>query len=499
MTTKPMPTKPVTKNAAPAWEAVIGIETHVELSTKSKMFCGCPADIPDEPNTACCPVCLALPGALPVPNEQAIEGIVTIGTALGCTINESSLFYRKNYFYPDLPKNYQISQYTFPVCEFGSLDVDVDGKQTTIGITRVHMEEDTGKSSHVGDGGGRIHDADHTLLDFNRAGIPLVEIVTEPDIRSPEQARAYGAELQRIVLALGVSDAKLEAGSMRFDANVSVRRVGTDTLGTRSETKNVNSLRSLQRAIAFEIDRQIGVLESGGVVVQETRHWNEDTGVTSSMRVKEESEDYRYFQDPDLLPLEVSAQWKERVKASLPELPAQMRARFSRAGVDPGTAEILSDNPDLAHLFEAAVAGGASGKLIGNWLTGEVIAWSRREEIEVSDSDLTAEHLIELAAMMNDGKLSSTAGKDVLTAAMAGEGSPNDIAAARDLLQVSDEGAILEAVDMVLADNPEAVDKIAAGDSKPIGFLMGQVMRHMGGKADPTVVQQLLRDRTKGE
>ena len=231
------------------WEAVIGIETHVELSTKSKMFCSCPTEFGDEPNTAVCPVCLALPGALPVPNEKAIEGIVKIGMALDCDINESSLFYRKNYFYPDLPKNYQISQYTFPVCEFGSLAVDVDGEPTVVGITRVHMEEDTGKSSHVGEGGGRIHDATHTLLDFNRAGVPLVEVVTEPDITSAAQARAYGAELQRIVLALGVSDAKLEAGSMRFDANVSVRPVGTTTLGTRTETKNVNSLRSMQRAI----------------------------------------------------------------------------------------------------------------------------------------------------------------------------------------------------------------------------------------------------------
>lgn len=486
-----------TQDALSTWEAVIGIETHVELSTKSKMFCGCPASIPDEPNTACCPVCLALPGALPVPNEAAIQGIVTIGMALGCRINASSLFYRKNYFYPDLPKNYQISQYTFPVCENGSLEVDVDGERTTIGITRVHMEEDTGRSTHLGESGGRIHGADHTLLDFNRSGIPLVEIVTEPDIRTPEQARAYGAELQRIMLALGVSDARLESGSMRFDANVSVRPRGTDTFGTRTETKNVNSLRSLQRAIAFEIDRQINVLEGGGVITQETRHWNEDAGTTSSMRAKEESEDYRYFQDPDLLPLEVSAEWQARIRASLPELPAQMRARFVGAGVDPETAGILADSGDLSRLFDAAVGGGAPGKLIGNWLTGEVIAWSRREEVEVGDSALTADHLIELAAMIHDGKLSSTAGRDVLTAAMAGEGSPNDIAVARDLLQVSDEGAILDAVDVVLADNPDAVEKIVAGDTKPIGFLMGQVMRHMGGKADPTVIQQLLRERIK--
>ena len=479
-----------------AWEAVIGIETHVELSTKSKMFCGCPADVPDEPNTACCPVCLALPGSLPVPNEKAIEGIVTIGAALGCTINESSLFYRKNYFYPDLPKNYQISQYTFPVCEFGSLDVDVDGEPTVVGITRVHMEEDTGKSTHVGDGGGRIQDAEHTLLDFNRAGVPLVEIVTEPDIRSAEQARAYGAELQRIVFALGVSDAKLESGSMRFDANVSVRHVGVSELGTRTETKNVNSLRSLQRAIEFEIDRQITVLEGGGSIAQETRHWNEDKGVTLSMRSKEESEDYRYFQDPDLLPLEVSQEWQERAKASLPELPAAKRARFKAAGVDGETAELPADNLELAALFENAVSGDINGKLIGNWLTGEVVAYARREDISVSASALSGSHLSDLAEMVGEGKLSSSAAKEVLGAAMAGDGSPRDIAEAKDLLQISDVGAIESAVDAVLADNPDALAKIAEGDRKPISFLMGQVMRHTGGKADPSVVQRLLKDKT---
>ncbi len=479
------------------WEAVIGLETHVELSTKSKMFCGCRADTPEDPNTACCPVCLALPGALPVPNVEAIEGIVTIGTALGCTINESSLFYRKNYFYPDLPKNYQISQYTFPVCEFGRLEVDVDGEPTVVGITRVHMEEDTGKSSHVGDNGGRIHGASHTLLDFNRAGVPLVEIVTEPDITTPEQARAYGAELQRVVLALGVSDAKLEAGSMRFDANVSVRRPG-EPLGTRTETKNVNSLRSLQRAIAYEIGRQISVLEGGGDIIQETRHWNEDSGVTTSMRTKEESEDYRYFQDPDLLPLEVSTDWQSRVRDALPELPSETRRRFMSAGVDAATAEILGDNPAIARLFGDAVELGAPGRLVGNWLTGEVVAHARRQETEVSESSLTAHHLVELAQMVEAGKLSSSAAKDVLTRAMEGEGAPATIAQAQDLLQVSDSGALEEAVDVVIADNPDAVDKIKAGDSKPIGFLMGQVMRHMGGKADPGMVQKILRDKTQG-
>jgi len=368
----------------------------------------------------------------------------------------------------------------------------------SVGITRVHMEEDTGKSSHVGGDGGRIHDADYTLLDFNRAGVPLVEIVTEPDIRSPEQARAYGAELQRIVLALGVSDAKLESGSMRFDANVSVRPVGREELGTRTETKNVNSLRSLQRAIAFEIDRQIGVLKDGGEITQETRHWNEDKGVTTSMRTKEESEDYRYFQDPDLLPLEVTTAWQERVRASLPELPAAVRQRFMESGIDANTAEILSDSPELSVLFTAAVASGASGKTVGNWLTGEVIAHARREEKHLSDTSLTAEHLVELAVMVEDGKLSSSAAREVLTAAMDGEGTPIVIADARNLLQISDTGALEAAVDTVLSDNPEAVDKILEGDSKPIGFLMGQVMRLMGGRADPKIVQELLREKTKG-
>ena len=478
------------------WEAVIGIETHVELSTASKMFCSCPVDVDGDPNTACCPVCLALPGALPVPNEKAIEGIVKIGQALNCHINEHSLFYRKNYFYPDLPKNYQISQYTFPVCEHGSIDLDLDGEISAIGITRVHMEEDTGKSTHVGDGGGRIHDADHTLLDFNRAGVPLVEIVTEPDIRTAEQARAYGAELQRIVLALGVSDAKLEAGSMRFDANVSVRRNGDTEFGTRTETKNVNSLRSLQRAVDYEIDRQIAVLEDGGEIHQETRHWNEDTGVTTSMRTKEESEDYRYFQDPDLLPLEVTQAWQDEIRSTIPELPAQRRRRFLDAGADIEAAELLADSDALSSLFTEAVASGAPGRTMGIWLTGDVTAHVRRNEISVADSALTPRHLVDLAEMVEGGELSSSAAKEVLLAAIDGDGNVRAIAESRDLIQVSDVGAIEEAVDAVLAANPDAVDKISSGDMKPIGFLVGQVMRETGGKADPKIVQQLLRTKT---
>jgi aspartyl-tRNA(Asn)/glutamyl-tRNA(Gln) amidotransferase subunit B len=479
------------------WEAVIGLETHVELQTKSKMFCGCPVDFGDEPNTAVCPVCLAMPGALPVPNEQAIEGILSIGEALNCTLTERSLFYRKNYFYPDLPKNYQISQYTFPLCVDGRLDVDVDGKPTTVGITRVHMEEDTGKSTHLGES-GRIHGAENTLLDFNRAGVPLVEVVSEPDIRSPGQARAYGVELQRIVRALGVSDARLEEGSMRFDANISVRPVGTAELGTRSEVKNVNSLRSLQRTIAYEIERQIEILEAGGSIHQETRHWDEAKGVTRSGRTKEESEDYRYFQDPDLLPLFIDAPWRERVAKRRPELPAAKRERYIGLGADRRTAELLVDAGDLAVLFEDAVAEGADARNVGIWLTGEVVRYLRSESVDVTDTGLTAASLVELATMVDAGDLSATAAKDVLGAVLAGEGGPREIAEERDLLQISDASAIEAEVSAVLDDHPDALEKIRSGDSKPIGFLVGQVMRATGGKADPRMVQELIRRKASG-
>ncbi|GMQ85916.1 MAG: Asp-tRNA(Asn)/Glu-tRNA(Gln) amidotransferase subunit GatB [Acidimicrobiia bacterium] len=479
------------------WEAVIGIETHVELQTASKMFCGCPVEFGDEPNTAVCPVCLALPGALPVANEQAIEGILSIAEALDCTLAETSLFYRKNYFYPDLPKNYQISQFTFPVGVDGHLDLEVGGEMTRIGITRVHMEEDTGKSLHQGET-GRIHGAAHTLIDFNRAGVPLVEVVTEPDIRSADQARAYGTELQRIVRALGVSDARLEEGSMRFDANVSLRPRGSDRLGIRSEVKNVNSLRSMQRAIAYEIERQTEVLEGGSDVVQETRHWNEESGVTTSMRSKEESEDYRYFQEPDLLPLHIDEAWRRRVQARRPELPAKKRARYRELGADAAVAALLVDSPDLATLFEEAVAAGAEPRPVGIWLSGEVVAYLRREQTTIGDTGLRSGDLVELAAMTAGGDLSSTAAKEVLGAVLAGEGNAQAVAEARDLFQISDVSAIETVVDGVLAANTEAVAKIQGGDSKPVGFLVGQVMRATGGKADPKVVHELIRAKATG-
>ncbi len=482
---------------ANVYEAVIGLETHVELATRSKMFCGCPVTFGAEPNTTGCPVCLGLPGALPVPNEVAIDYIVRIGLALDCEINERSYFHRKNYFYPDLPKNYQISQYDVPVCIGGHLDIaDEDGVRR-VGITRVHMEEDTGKSLHVGEG-GRIQAASASLLDFNRSGVPLVEIVTEPDLRSAEDARLYATELQAIVRSLGVSDARLEEGSMRFDANVSIRPVGATLLGTRAEVKNMNSLRSLQRAIEFEVARQIALVEDGGAVALETRHWNEEDDRTHGMRSKEESEDYRYFQEPDLVPLHVDAEWRERARAALPELPQARRARLAETGIDAHMAAMLVAGDGLADLYEEAVAMGAEGRNAAIWLTGEVVAHLRRADAALADTPLAAGHIAELDGMVREGTLSATAAKEVLGAVLGGEGAPGEIAEARDLVQVTDVAALGAEVDAALAANPEAVAKIRDGDGKPIGFLVGQVMKATGGKADPRKVSELIRAKAQG-
>ena len=481
----------------PGWEPVIGIETHVELQTRSKMFCGCVVTFGADPNTTCCPVCLGLPGALPVPNEAAMNSILRIGAALECTLVDYSEFHRKNYFYPDLPKNYQISQFDLPLCISGSLEIEVNGRDRTIGITRVHMEEDTGKSKHLADD-GRIQDAASSLLDFNRSGVPLVEVVSEPDMRSADEGRAYAVELQRLVRSLGVSDARLEQGSMRFDANVSVRPSGTSELGTRAEVKNVNSLRSLHGAISHEIERQIDVLEGGGIVAQETRHWQEDRGVTSSMRSKEESEDYRYFQEPDLVPIEVDDAWRQDVVASLPELPASRRRRYVNAGLDQRSAGLVSDDAATAAMFDAALEAGGDPRVVANWLTGEVVAYIRREGIDLVATGLEAAHLVVLGEMVERAELSSSAAKEVLNGVLAGEGGPMEVAEARDLMQIRDSAVIEEAVARVLSENVEAVDRMKAGDMKPVGFLVGQVMRSTGGKADPKQVSELVRAAARG-
>ncbi|MFQ5522107.1 MAG: Asp-tRNA(Asn)/Glu-tRNA(Gln) amidotransferase subunit GatB [Acidimicrobiia bacterium] len=477
------------------WEPVIGIEVHVELSTDSKMFCGCAVEFGAEPNTRVCPVCLGLPGALPVPNQRAIEWIMAIGLALNCEISPRSVFHRKNYFYADLPKNYQISQFDVPVCHDGHLDINIDGVTRRIGIERAHMEEDTGKSTHVG-AGGRIHEAQATLLDFNRSGTPLVEIVSRPDIRSAIEARAYAQELRAVVAELGVSDARLEEGSIRFDANVSVRAEGDETLGTKVEIKNMNSFRSLERAIDYEIRRQIGVLEAGGTLVQETRHWDEEAGVTKTMRVKEGSSDYRYFTEPDLPPMVLDDAWVEKVRSGLPELPAARRARYEDLGLDTELAAVLSAAPaPLREVFDAATAAGAPPRRAANWITGEVTAWLRRTETDPADLPLTPSQLAELVAIVDEGVVSASAAKEVLEGVLTGEGDPRAVAEARDLVQISDTSALEATVDEVLAANPDAAASFKAGEAKVLGFLVGQVMRATGGKADPRAVNEILRSK----
>jgi len=475
------------------YEPVIGVETHIELSTQSKMFCGCSAEFGGPPNTNVCPVCLGLPGALPVPNRRAIEHIMAIGLALDCEVSERSVFHRKNYFYADLPKNYQISQFDIPVCRDGHLDVLADGETRRVGIERAHMEEDTGKSTHVG-AGGRIHAAESTLLDFNRSGVPLVEIVSKPDIGSAAAARAYAQQLRAVVAELGVSDVRLEEGSIRFDANISVRPAGADALGTKVEVKNMNSFRSLERAVAHEVSRQVEVVEAGGDVIQETRHWDEEAAVTRSMRVKEGSSDYRYFSEPDLVPMVIDEKWVAAVRASLPELPADRLARYREQGLDERLATALSGSAAaLREVHDSAVAEGAEPRQAANWLTGQVTAWMRRSG--AGDLPLTGAQLAELTAIIDEGIVSASAAKEVLEGTLSGEGSPRAVAEARDLLRMSDASELDAVVAEVVAQSPEAVESYRSGERKVLGFLVGRVMKATGGRADPKIVNRLLRDR----
>jgi aspartyl-tRNA(Asn)/glutamyl-tRNA(Gln) amidotransferase subunit B len=476
-----------------SWEPVIGVEVHVELSTRSKMFCGCAVEFGAPPNTLVCPICLGLPGALPVTNRRAIEDIIAIGLALECEVSEHSVFHRKNYFYADLPKNYQISQYDLPLCRNGHLDVTVDGVTRRIGIERAHMEEDTGKSTHLGDT-GRIQAAQSTLLDFNRSGVPLVEIVSKPDLRSAVEARVFAQELRDLVTELGVSDARMEEGSIRFDANVSIRPEGHEDLGTKVEIKNMNSFRSLERAIAHEVERQTSLVERGVTLTQETRHWDEEAGVTQPMRSKEESSDYRYFTEPDLVPMEPDSAWVGEIGSELPELPAARRSRYIAGGLDEGLAGVMSSAPaPLRAVYAEAVTAGAPPRQAANWLVGEITAWLRREDADPSELPLSGDQLAELVSIVEESLVSASAAKDVLEGVLAGEGSPRAVAEQRDLVQISDTGALQAVVDAVIAANPDAVGSYRGGEEKAIGFLVGQVMRETGGKADPRAVNELLR------
>jgi aspartyl-tRNA(Asn)/glutamyl-tRNA(Gln) amidotransferase subunit B len=492
--------------AVERFDPVLGLEVHVELSTRTKMFCGCGTAFGAEPNTQVCPVCLGLPGALPVVNATAVESAVRIGLALNCTITPWGRFARKNYFYPDMPKNFQTSQYDEPIAVDGYLDVELeDGSTYRVEIERAHMEEDTGKSLHVGGATGRIHGAEYSLVDYNRAGIPLIEIVTRPvqgaGDRAPEVARTYVATLRDLLRSLGVSDVRMEQGSLRCDANVSLReRVheplaqASVPLGTRTETKNVNSLRSVERAVRYEISRQAAVLAAGGHVVQETRHWHEDSGITTSGREKSDAEDYRYFPEPDLVPVAPDTAWVEQLRTTLPEPPAQRRRRLQ---ADWGFSDLeMRDlvNAGATELVEATVAAGATPAAARKWWSGELSRRANADGVELG-SLATPEQVAELAALVESGRINDTIARQVLEGVLAGEGSPEQVVTARGLEIVSDDGALGAAVDRAIAANPDVAEKIRAGKVAAAGALIGAVMKEMRGQADAARVRELVLER----
>ncbi|HYG72031.1 MAG TPA: Asp-tRNA(Asn)/Glu-tRNA(Gln) amidotransferase subunit GatB [Actinomycetota bacterium] len=476
-----------------AYESVIGLECHVELSTATKMFCGCRNAFGAPPNSNVCPVCLGLPGSLPVPNEAAIAAIVRIGLALECAIAPDSLFHRKNYFYPDMPKDFQISQYDLPICVGGHLDIEVDGRARTIGITRVHMEEDTGKTTHVG-ATGRIGSADHALVDYNRAGVPLVECVSEPDLRTPEEARAYLTELRATLQALAVSDVRMEEGSLRCDANISTRRIGETTFGTKVEIKNLNSIRSLERALRFEEERQRTMLDRGETITQETRHFDEERGSTHTLRSKEEAFDYRYFPEPDLPPLAPDGAWVAAIRDGLPELPAAKRARFATEfGIREEVARILTGSMATSRFYEETVALGADPKASANWITQDVAALANKARVDDLDATaLTPGHVAQLIALVADGTVSQSAAKQALEEVFETGDAPAEVIERRGLRQVTDTSALEAWVDEAIAENASAVEQYRSGKEGALNAVLGAVMKRSRGSANAQAVREVL-------
>jgi len=475
------------------YEVVIGLEVHAQLKTKTKIFCGCPVDFGADPNTNVCPVCLGMPGVLPVLNKQVVAFAIKTGLALGCEITKHCKFDRKQYFYPDLPKNYQISQYDQPICKGGHLEVN--GK--VIGIERIHMEEDAGKLVHAGS--DRLHGSDYSLVDYNRTGTPLIEIVSKPDLRSAEEARDYAQTLRSILRYLEVCDGNLEEGSMRCDVNVSLMPVGSNTYGTRAEIKNVNSFKSLVRAVEVEIERQSEILDAGGKIIQETRLFEENSGKTISMRSKEEAHDYRYFPEPDLVPLEIAQSWINEIKETIPELPHQKKIRYPKDyGLSADDTKVLTDDRNMAEYYEAVVRLGANPKKAANWLIGPVTAYLKENKTDIINSCMTPVQLADLLEFIEKGIINDNIAKTEILEELLGKGTnPEEIIKEKGLAQITDEGALKSIVKEVLDQNPEQLKQLKEGKEKVKGFFVGQIMKKSGGKASPTVVNKLIDELIK--